>query len=392
MVNNDHAFVHLSEGGLGFRDFEEQLSIVTQKRLQPTKQQRQQQPKPSPEHQQPNLEYIVTEYDITSRTIAEELAKAADGAIAAKRDKLTPDDVKQFGRRLGVNFEDYAKCKEGAEVFYNGDKKPVVKPSDMPISLVELTQPNCEICLSHQAAAIIGATSAKYRDIEALAIGKWEELNPEETEAKLAALGLPDIKLLTAPEGTYQGGKLVIRERQVLVFPEGRYNDSTKHQILAHLTGEKAAGATEQVEQPHYMQPPATTATVSETAGTIDELLPQGRLELIPTQITAQLIFRGETYAFKNPALVNNVWAIAGQDSWKVNPENPTEITFTGQEYIEQRTGKEYAEKSAKASAAREDAARRTLAIDIMLEFVKRNPDKAKEAAKLIPQYIRRPL
>ncbi|MEK6837715.1 MAG: hypothetical protein AABX69_03625 [Nanoarchaeota archaeon] len=370
MVNNDHAFVHLSEGGLGFRDFEEQLSIVTQKRLQPTKQQRQQQPKPSPEHQQPNLEYIVTEYDITSRTIAEELAKAADGAIAAKRDKLTPDDVKQVGRRLGVNFEDYAKCKEGAEVFYNGDKKPVVKPSDMLISLVELTQPNGEICLSHQAAAIIGATSAKYRDIEALAIGKWEELNPEETEAKLAALGLPDIKLLTAPEGTYQGGKLVIRERQVLVFPEGRYNDSTKHQILAHLTGEKAAGATEQVEQPHYMQPPATTPPAT-TANTIDELLPQGRLELIPTQITVRIEYEGQPYSIKNLTLVNRILAMTGQ-GWKINPKKPGEATFTGQEYVAQ---------SAEALAP----------IDLIIEFAKTNPDKAKEAAGLLHRYLGQP-
>lgn len=278
------------------------------------------------------IKRISTGLGINFEAFAKEAARTNDA-----RKPLTANEIRVIGKVLGVNFEDYEIChiaqvgQTQKKAFYIGDEKPAIRPSDMPLKLLEQANPETGMCLEHQA--VLAIKSYKKDATEAYLIKKWEEFDSAAARKRLAELRLEDVAIFTYFERIQKAGSLVTREGQALVFPMGLYTANQKYAILANLRGEKVQEiptipAETQAYQPKAAEPAATVPDTKSSS--IDELLPRGSLEEI---LTVKIVYEGATYKFLMPVLLNEFRAIDGEEGYMLAGNE--EVTFTGKRYVE---------------------------------------------------------
>lgn len=338
----------------------------------------------------------------------EDFTKAAAEAKDAKNDAkgvFTASEIRGIGKVLGINFEDYAICpiappKQGkedvpfrGEVFYTGNKRPTVRPEDLPVSVLELAEPVQGMCQTHQVRMAINtqykdaANMPKYREHELLVIELWEQLNVEDGKKKLAESGLNDVEILAYDGILPRANGLVKVKRQALAFPKGKYTSSQMQRLLAQLRGEAVTEKTQAAAQPTYSRPivqQPQPAEAAHAAASIEELLPKGIIEI--SQLSIKPKYEGETYRFHTPALLNGIMALDGEEGYRINLEDPEEIMFTGRQYIAPEASTRE-ESLRKADEARTYAIRTLIAKDRRIQtHVSGELERAVEAAMQDPK------
>ncbi len=216
-------------------------------------------------------------------------------------------------------LKDYALCTIGGEhPFYIGNERPKSGLSDEEIArgLRTSSDPGIGFCPEHYARTGVNqrhkdpATGQPaYRDYELAAIEVWQHLDSTAAEAELAALGMDDIKVLNYQFVMFKGDKKRAMTAQAVAFPSGKYNTDQRKMILQMLLGKQ--------EQPEEQEQVAAT-------------VPEAK----PALITVTAYDQGNEYAFGAGALINALLGLGGVNDYRVNPENPTQVTFTAQGHL----------------------------------------------------------
>ncbi|MBI2580246.1 hypothetical protein HYV85_00370 [Candidatus Woesearchaeota archaeon] len=349
----------------------------------------------------------------------EDFTKAAAKAKEAKNDAkgvFTASEIRGIGKVLGINLEDYAICqinligKQEMKVFYTGDKKPTVRPEDLPASILELAEPALGMCHTHQARQAINhqykdaAGELKYGEHELIVIELWEQLNVEDGTKKLEESGLSDVEILAYNGILLKGSGAVSVKKQALAFPKGKYANSQMQRILTQLRGEAVIEKTQPAPQPAYsqpaVQPQPAEAAQAQTAASMEELLPKGTIEI--SQLSIKANYEGATYRFHTPALLNGIMALDGEEGYRINPGDAEEIIFTGRQYIAPEA-KTIEESLRKAEEARTYAIRRLIGkdrriqahvsgeLERTLEIAMQDQEKAKAIIAVVQKLMTKP-
>ena len=287
-----------------------------------------------------------------TRMPQQHLVTAGTPAAAGEPPKLSPEeetlvrelnalfaggkDVKLEGlkavlKKAGASLDDYGVCPQcinkglNEGIYYTSEGKPPVRPELIPSGFLMRFVAEMWPCTGHRAPMELAIPTARAykvstQTIDWLIIELGKELQkPTELNVAAEQQKLP-YRIVQYTETWQKKGTLVKRERQALVFLDktAYLTQEAKELVLRQLRGEVIAEAAAQPQQPMYAQPiqqqSATQAPTNEQATIpkiINGMLPQGALEVLVAQITANVTYQGEPYTFQSrTALLNGLLAI----------------------------------------------------------------------------------
>lgn len=303
-------------------------------------------------------------------------------------------EVNRILGKVGTSIDYYCICQSCAnteetkdqQVHYMGKGVAPINSNKIPLKIMESVATNSAFCPDHKVRFDLLGTVSHENGVEPVNIA-WYVL-PEGTkiDLKKANASNKHWKIYDYQYVNTVNGETITKNLQVVFFLDKKQYErqSSRDEVVKS-----------QIEGTLPTKDIQTLTTKDKTRKR--ELLPTGKLEM--KSLKVRITYEGQDYEFTNRvALLNSLLGLTDQNGYCINPDDPTEISFDGPEYIAQSNMND---KQLRIVADNKDEAIRTIIgidkrispnsssrLEEIVEKAKDDPEFRKTAGELLKKEL----
>ncbi|MEK7451002.1 MAG: hypothetical protein AAB662_03655 [Patescibacteria group bacterium] len=284
---------------------------------------------------------------------------------------ITIGEINGILGKVGTNIDCYRICPgcasdektEKKKVHYVGEKVSPINPSEIPTNLIEHANPT--FCPDHRVrfdlplSKVVLENKVEPVNIAWYVLPEGTKIDLKEANARNEHWKIYDYKYVNTVNG-----ETITKNLQVVFFLDKKQYETqdSRDKVVKSPMGKTLPTKDIQI------------STAAELMTPKQELLPKGPIRIKST--TATITYEGKDYVLINGAVfMNNMLTYAEKYGYRIDPEDPTKITFGGPEYIAQANMSD--EQLRKVANNIEEAFRTIIGIDRAVSQL--SSDKRKE-------------